>query len=189
LVWWGVEYYLVSCQLGRLRQCNAHSLQQASPRRSRGARALPQAGRAAEQKPARKKTAAAGTRLLAAMPSGGCGPAVGCRQGRPCPRLRNPRRLGLVSRSTQQPAAGARCSSSAESFLQQTSKALLQCSAPQGHRAESITRFLPWHHRRDTHVVGPVPEVDVMAKRPQGLLNVGTLSARMAVLRSCALDI
>jgi hypothetical protein len=30
--------------------------------------------------------------------------------------------------------------------------------------------------------------VDVMAKRPQGLLNVGTLSARMAVLRSCALD-
>jgi hypothetical protein len=38
-------------------------------------------------------------------------------------------------------------------------------------------------------VLGPVPEVDVMAKRPQGLLNVGTLSARMAVLRSCALDI
>jgi hypothetical protein len=35
------------------------------------------------------------------------------------------------------------------------------------------------------HVLGPVPvaEVDVMAKRPQGLLNVGTLSARMAVLR------
>ena len=39
------------------------------------------------------------------------------------------------------------------------------------------------------YVLGPVPEVDVMAKRPQGLLNVGTLSARMAVLRSCALDI
>jgi hypothetical protein len=38
-------------------------------------------------------------------------------------------------------------------------------------------------------VLGPVPEVGVMAKRPQGLLNVGTLSARMAVLRSCALDI
>jgi hypothetical protein len=38
-------------------------------------------------------------------------------------------------------------------------------------------------------VSGPVPEVDVMAKRPQGLLNVGTLSARMAVLRSCALVI
>jgi hypothetical protein len=37
--------------------------------------------------------------------------------------------------------------------------------------------------------LGPVPEVDVMAKRPQGLLNVGALSARMAVLRSCALDI
>jgi hypothetical protein len=29
--------------------------------------------------------------------------------------------------------------------------------------------------------LGPVPGVDVMAKRPQGLLNVGTLSARMAV--------
>jgi hypothetical protein len=39
------------------------------------------------------------------------------------------------------------------------------------------------------YVLGPVPGVDVMAKRPQGLLNVGTLSARMAVLRSCALDI
>jgi hypothetical protein len=42
------------------------------------------------------------------------------------------------------------------------------------------------------HVLGPVPGVDVMAvmaKRPQGLLNVGALSARMAVLRSCALDI
>jgi hypothetical protein len=39
------------------------------------------------------------------------------------------------------------------------------------------------------NVLGPVPEVDVMAKRPQGLLNVGTLSVRMAVLRSCALDI
>jgi hypothetical protein len=39
------------------------------------------------------------------------------------------------------------------------------------------------------NVLGPVPEVDVMAKRPQGLLNVGTLSARMVVLRSCALDI
>jgi hypothetical protein len=39
------------------------------------------------------------------------------------------------------------------------------------------------------NALGPVPEVDVMAKRPQGLLNVGTLSARMAVLRSCALDI
>jgi hypothetical protein len=39
------------------------------------------------------------------------------------------------------------------------------------------------------YALGPVPEVDVMAKRPQGLLNVGTLSARMAVLRSCALDI
>jgi hypothetical protein len=38
-------------------------------------------------------------------------------------------------------------------------------------------------------VLGLVPGVDVMAKRPQGLLNVGTLSARMAVLRSCALDI
>jgi hypothetical protein len=38
------------------------------------------------------------------------------------------------------------------------------------------------------NVLGPVPGVDVMAKRPQGLLNVGTLSARMAVLRSCALD-
>jgi hypothetical protein len=37
--------------------------------------------------------------------------------------------------------------------------------------------------------LGPVPGVDVMAKRPPGLLNVGTLSARMAVLRSCALDI
>jgi len=39
------------------------------------------------------------------------------------------------------------------------------------------------------YVLGPVPGVDVMhmAKRPQGLLNVGTLSARMAVLRSCAL--
>jgi hypothetical protein len=32
-------------------------------------------------------------------------------------------------------------------------------------------------------------EVDVMAKRAQGLLNVGFLSARMAVLRSCALGI
>jgi hypothetical protein len=41
----------------------------------------------------------------------------------------------------------------------------------------------------ELNVLGPVPEVDVMAKRPQGLLNVGTLSARMAVLRSCALDI
>jgi hypothetical protein len=30
------------------------------------------------------------------------------------------------------------------------------------------------------NVLDPVPEVDVMAKRPQGLLNVGTLSARMA---------
>jgi hypothetical protein len=40
-----------------------------------------------------------------------------------------------------------------------------------------------------SNVLGPVPGVDVMAKRPQGLLNVGTLSARMAVLRSCALDI
>jgi hypothetical protein len=39
------------------------------------------------------------------------------------------------------------------------------------------------------NVLGPVPGVDVVAKRPQGLLNVGTLSARMAVLRSCALDI
>jgi hypothetical protein len=39
------------------------------------------------------------------------------------------------------------------------------------------------------NVLGPVPGVDVMVKRPQGLLNVGTLSARMAVLRSCALDI
>ena len=39
------------------------------------------------------------------------------------------------------------------------------------------------------NVLGPVPGVDVMAKRSQGLLNVGTLSARMAVLRSCALDI
>jgi hypothetical protein len=39
------------------------------------------------------------------------------------------------------------------------------------------------------NVLGPVPGVDVMAKRPQGFLNVGTLSARMAVLRSCALDI
>jgi hypothetical protein len=38
-------------------------------------------------------------------------------------------------------------------------------------------------------VLGPVPGVDVMARRSQGLLNVGTLSARMAVLRSCALDI
>jgi hypothetical protein len=38
-------------------------------------------------------------------------------------------------------------------------------------------------------VLGPVPEVVVVAKRPPGLLNVGTLSARMAVLRSCALDI
>jgi hypothetical protein len=26
-----------------------------------------------------------------------------------------------------------------------------------------------------SNVLGPVPEVDVMAKRPQGLLNVGTL--------------
>jgi hypothetical protein len=41
----------------------------------------------------------------------------------------------------------------------------------------------------DQDVLGPVPEVGVVAKRPQGLLNVGTLSARMAVLRSCALDI
>jgi hypothetical protein len=39
------------------------------------------------------------------------------------------------------------------------------------------------------YVLGTAPEVDVMAKRPQGLLNVGTLSARMAVLRSCALGI
>jgi hypothetical protein len=39
------------------------------------------------------------------------------------------------------------------------------------------------------NVLGPVPEVGVVAKRPQGLLNAGTLSARMAVLRSCALDI
>jgi hypothetical protein len=39
------------------------------------------------------------------------------------------------------------------------------------------------------NVLGPVPGVNVMAKRPQGLLNVGALSARMAVLRSCALDI
>jgi hypothetical protein len=39
------------------------------------------------------------------------------------------------------------------------------------------------------NVLGPVPEVDVVAKRPQGLLNVGTLSARMAVLHSCALGI
>jgi hypothetical protein len=38
-------------------------------------------------------------------------------------------------------------------------------------------------------VLGPVPEVDVVTKRPQGLLNVGTLSARMVVLRSCALGI
>jgi hypothetical protein len=42
---------------------------------------------------------------------------------------------------------------------------------------------------QENDVLGPVPGVDVMAKRPQGLLNVGTLSARMAVLRSCALDI
>jgi hypothetical protein len=39
------------------------------------------------------------------------------------------------------------------------------------------------------YVLGPVPGVGVMAKMPQGLLNVGTRSARMAVLRSCALDI
>jgi hypothetical protein len=44
-------------------------------------------------------------------------------------------------------------------------------------------------NRNILDVLGPVPEVGVMAKRPQGLLNVGTLSARMAVLRSCALDI
>jgi hypothetical protein len=43
--------------------------------------------------------------------------------------------------------------------------------------------------RLSINVLGPVPGVDVMAKRPQGLLNVGTLSARMAVLRSCALGI
>jgi Fe2+ transport system protein FeoA len=42
--------------------------------------------------------------------------------------------------------------------------------------------------RQELYVLGPVPGVDVMAKRPQGLLNVGTLSARIAVLRSCALD-
>jgi hypothetical protein len=36
------------------------------------------------------------------------------------------------------------------------------------------------------YVLGPAPGVDVMAKRPPGLLNAGTLSARMAVLRSCA---
>jgi hypothetical protein len=41
--------------------------------------------------------------------------------------------------------------------------------------------------REHPNVLGPVPEVDVMAKRPQGLLNVGALSARMVVLRSCAL--
>jgi hypothetical protein len=39
------------------------------------------------------------------------------------------------------------------------------------------------------YVLGPVPGVDAMAKRPQGLLNVGALSARMAVLHSCALGI
>ena len=45
----------------------------------------------------------------------------------------------------------------------------------------------------DQNVLGPVPGVDVMAKRPQGLLNVGTLSARMrrccvpALLTSSAL--
>ena len=40
------------------------------------------------------------------------------------------------------------------------------------------------------NVLGPVPGVGVMAKRPQGLLNVGALSARVvAVLRSCALGI
>jgi hypothetical protein len=58
----------------------------------------------------------------------------------------------------------------------------------------------PWHCLEEAqapvnrytdyrHVLGPVPEVDVMVKRPQGLLNVGTLFARMAVLRSCALGI
>jgi hypothetical protein len=52
-----------------------------------------------------------------------------------------------------------------------------------------IASIPPGCPKAHIHVLGPVPEVDVMAKRPQGLLNVGTLSARMAVLRSCALDI
>jgi hypothetical protein len=46
----------------------------------------------------------------------------------------------------------------------------------------------PWLEQ-STCVLGPAPEVGVMAKRPQGLLNVVALSARMAVLRSCALGI
>jgi SAM-dependent methyltransferase len=52
-------------------------------------------------------------------------------------------------------------------------------------------RFCFDHYKavRVKHVLGPVPEVRVVAKGPQWLLNVGTLSARMAVLRSCALDI
>jgi hypothetical protein len=44
----------------------------------------------------------------------------------------------------------------------------------------------------EKYVLGPVPEVDVMAKRPQGLLNVGDsfrADGGAAVLRSCALDI
>jgi hypothetical protein len=51
------------------------------------------------------------------------------------------------------------------------------------------TSWCLWQKKVYLDVLGPVPGVDVMAKRPQGLLNVGTLSARMAVLRSCALDI
>jgi hypothetical protein len=46
-----------------------------------------------------------------------------------------------------------------------------------------------WELEPSVCLLGPVPGVGVMAKRPQGLLDVRTLSARMAVLRSCALDI
>jgi hypothetical protein len=48
----------------------------------------------------------------------------------------------------------------------------------------------PLPHTHNPDVLGPVPEVGVMARRPQGLLNVGdSFRADVAVLRSCALDI
>jgi hypothetical protein len=36
-----------------------------------------------------------------------------------------------------------------------------------------FSTFSAFHFWRKINVLGPVPEVDVMAKRPQGLLNVG----------------
>jgi hypothetical protein len=64
-----------------------------------------------------------------------------------------------------------------------------QWAASAGSYYYQLSYYQARRQGSSANVLGPVPEVDVMAKRPQGLLNVGTLSARMAVLRSCALDI